>query len=87
MKNNQSDIVYTITYTGLPVPEPEPETPEIPEEPEGMGAGQAALITAGTIFGSLLLAAGGYACAKKFRKKESVPASEDTENPEGEKPQ
>lgn len=87
MKNNQSDIVYTITYTGLPVPEPEPETPEIPEEPEGMGAGQAALITAGTIFGSLLLAAGGYACAKKFRKKESVPASEDTENPEGETPQ
>ena len=86
-KDDQSDIVYTITYTGLPVPEPEPEIPETPEEPEGMGAGQAALITAGTIFGSLLLAGAAYTCAKKFRKQEPVPASEDTENSEDEKPE
>ena len=86
-KDDQSDIVYTITYTGLPVPEPEPEIPETPEEPEGMGAGQAALITAGTIFGSLLLAGAAYTCAKKFRKQEPVPASEDAENSEDEKPE
>ena len=83
-KNGQSDIVYTITYTGLPVPEPEPEMPETPEEPEGMGAGQAALITAGAIFGSLSLAGAAYACTRKSRKNKSVPASEDTENPEDE---
>ncbi len=83
-KNGQSDIVYTITYTGLPVPEPEPEMPETPEEPEGMGAGQAALITAGAILGSLSLAGAAYACTRKSRKNKSVPASEDTENPEDE---
>lgn len=83
-KNGQSDIVYAIIYTGLPVPEPEPEIPETPEEPEGMGAGQAALITAGTILGSLSLAGAAYACTRKSRKKKSVSASEDTENPEDE---
>ncbi len=83
-KNDQSDIVYTITYTGLPVTEPEPEMPETPEEPEGMGAGQAALITAGAIWGSLSLAGAAYACTRKSRKNKSVPASEDADDPEDE---
>jgi len=86
-KNDQSDIVYTITYTGLPVTEPEPEMPETPEEAKGIGAGQAALITAGAIFGSLSLAAAAYAYTRKSRKQKSVPATESTENPEDETPQ